>query len=207
MRVKWLQGSPTGTRFLRVGRTAKRYRAVLLATFAEPRTEADESGLEPSNPPSPTGYGEAPTLSTLIVKEMDETYSWARLGAQLYFGWFALMLTINGVGVGWLFQYGNSKPGIARLIFGIFIVLDLMGTIATFYIRRHMLHCDERIKELIRGMPRPGVARLESFRVQSAIPPMVFVNTTYGFAGMSLFILIIFWLVLEIWPRLLDTPA
>src|SRR2546430_10361876 len=89
---------------------------------------------------------EAAKQEALLLKEMEETNNWARLGAQLYFGWFALQFTVNGIAIGWLTQ-SAIKPPFNRLVFAIFIGWNLMGTITTFFIRKHILDCDSRITE------------------------------------------------------------
>src|ERR1700730_8089321 len=90
---------------------------------------------------------EVVTPVALLVKEMEEINNWARLAFQMYFGWFALQFTVNGVAMGWLFTNKGPMPTFARLVFAILLGWNLMGTITTLVIRKHILDCDSRIRE------------------------------------------------------------
>ena len=143
--------------------------------------------------------------NALLLKEMDETNNWARLGAQLYFGWFTLMITINGVAIGWLFSAKGVVPRFARLLFLIFVVLNLMGTIVAYFIRKHMLDCDRRIQEVLAGLKRNRATEGVYFEAQSPVPRQA-INTVFTFTGTALLMLLIFWTVLEIWPQVFLAP-
>lgn len=136
----------------------------------------------------------------LLVKEVDETNNWARLGAQLYFGWFTLMVTINGVAIGWLFNNRGTVPRFARAMFFIFLILNLMGTITTILIRKHMLECDQRIQEVLGGLTKDRASEANYFAPQSPVPRQA-VNTVFGFTSAVLFMLLFFWMILALWPE------
>jgi hypothetical protein len=143
---------------------------------------------------------QADKQDALLVKEVDETNNWARLGAQLYFGWFTLMLTVNGLATGWLFTNRGRVPPFARLIFLIFVVLNLMGTIVTILLRKHMLESDRRIQDVLTGLLRDHQRGDHFFAPQSPMPRQA-INTVFFFTGAALFMLLLFWIILALWPE------
>jgi hypothetical protein len=146
---------------------------------------------------------EVVTTGALLTKEMEETNHWARLGAQLYFGWFTLLLTVNGFAIGWLFTSKVATPQLfARVVFCAFVVLDVLGTIATFRIRQHLFDSDRRIKEVIKKLTQHRV--IEGTSPQSPVP-LGAIKTALGFTGIALIVLALFWSILVIFAhRLAD---
>jgi hypothetical protein len=143
--------------------------------------------------------------SALLLKEMEETNHWVRLAFQLYFGWFALQFTVNAVAMGWLFAYkGSLIPAVARLIFFIFVGWNLMGTITTFLIRKHMLACDRRIQEVLEGLTRHRVPEGHYSDPQSPVPRNA-IKTVFILCAITMFISLSFWMTLAIWPRIILT--
>jgi hypothetical protein len=138
------------------------------------------------------------SANALLMRELDEINNWARLGGQLYFGWFTLMLTVNGLAVGWIFTHNGPLPPFAPLLFGVFIVLDLMATVSTYYIRNHMLACDTRITAILEGLARHRAATDPPPDVQSPVPREA-VRTVFLFTGSTMFLLLIFWMVITVW--------
>lgn len=139
--------------------------------------------------------------STLLFKEMEETNNWARLGAQLYFGWFTLLLTANGLATGWLFTRDRSMPPLAFLVFLVFIALNLMGIIATSRIRRHLLEAHHRIEEVIGTLTQHCVNGDHGFKHQSPVP-LNAINAAFGFTSAALVMLMLFWTAVEVWLAL-----
>jgi hypothetical protein len=137
--------------------------------------------------------------TALLMKEMDETNNWARLGAQLYFGWFTLMITANGIAIGWLFSNKDAMLRFARLLFLFFIGLNLLGTIVAFRIRKHMLDCDVRIQVVLAGLSRHQEPGGLNFEPKSPVPREA-INTVCAFTATVLFTLLIFWTFIGIWP-------
>jgi hypothetical protein len=141
---------------------------------------------------------EAGNPEALLLKEIDETNAWARSGAQLYFGCFTLLLTVNGLGTGWLFTHNGRMPPFTFLLFFVFIGLNLMATIVTFRIRREMLDCDERIADVIDILTAHVVTEDTNSRPLSPMPREAF-KIAFFFAGGTLLLLLIFWTVLVVW--------
>ena len=132
-----------------------------------------------------------------LTKEMEETNDRARLGAQLYFGWFTLLLTVDGFATGWLFTRDGAMPLFARWVLCVFIGMDLLGTIATFRIREHLFASDRRLREVIAKLPRHRA--IEGIVPQSPVP-LGEIKTALGFTGAALVVLSLFWSIVAIFP-------
>jgi hypothetical protein len=165
-----------------------------------------QSEIQTSANDSPQNGGrrdpEVVTTSALLKIEMEETNNWARLGAQLYFGWFTLILTINGLATGWVFTRTGGMPRLARLIFAVFIAVNLMGAVAAYHIRNHMLNCDRRIKEVIANLTKHQSIKDVPLTPNSAVALQA-VNTVFIYTASSMMMLALFWTTLEIWPNIL----
>jgi hypothetical protein len=142
----------------------------------------------------------AVSQDALLQKEMDEINTWARLGAQLYFGWFALQFTVNGLVMNWLFTHTGAMPPFAGLIFGALIGWNLMGTIACILIRKHMLDCDLRIEAVMQRLTQHHVTEDPGFRPRSPVPRQA-INTVCVFTATPLLMLTFFWTVLFVMMR------
>lgn len=143
------------------------------------------------NPPASAVGG----TNTLILKELDEVNRWARLGALLYFGWFTLLLGVNGVGIGWLFMRYGALPPFAPLLFGVFILLNLMATLVTYFVHRYMIAAGERVTEVLESL---SMRNGGGVKAQSAVPAAA-INAAYYFTGATLFMLLLFWAILTGW--------
>jgi hypothetical protein len=137
---------------------------------------------------------EAGGADTLLAHELDEVNHWARLGAQLYFGWFTLIIIINGAGIGWLFMRNGGLPPFAPMLFWGFIVLNLLATIATYKIWGYMLASGRRVTEVLESL----TVRNGGVNVQSAVPEAA-INAAFFFTGATLFMLLLFWAILTGW--------
>ena len=137
--------------------------------------------------------------NALLFKELDETNNWARLGSQLYFGWFALLLTINGVAIGWLFAPSRAMPSFAPFVFFMFIVLNLMGTLATIFVGKYLLECDRRMQEVIATLTEHDGTENPESRPRSPMPQQA-VKILFGFTAVALIMLVLFWMILILTP-------
>ena len=107
---------------------------------------------------------------SLLTKEMEETNNWARLGFQMYFGWFALQFTVNAVAVGWFFSKGPVPMlSYTRMVFVLFAGWNLMGTITTFVIRNHIVICDLRIREVIEILTQRRLSDGDDLKARSPV--------------------------------------
>jgi|SRR6266850_1721498 len=144
--------------------------------------------------------------TALLLKEMEEINNWVRLGVQLYFGWFALQFTVNGVATGWIFTYKGTMPSFARFVFLIFIGWNLMGTITTFYFHKHILDCDQRIRDIIDVLTRQHLTEAANFKPRSPIPREA-INTVFFLCAATMLMSLVFWTALETWPQILSSPS
>jgi hypothetical protein len=140
---------------------------------------------------------EADKQDSLLLKEMEEINSWARLAFQLYFGWFALQFTVNGVAMGWLFTHSGPLSRFAPLIFGVFILWNLMGTIATVFIRKYLIAYDLRIAEALEALIRRHPTDGSLLKPQSPVPRQA-INTVFGFCAATMIVSLLFWATLEV---------
>jgi hypothetical protein len=100
-----------------------------------------------------------------------------------------LILTVNGFATAWLFSRNGTILPFARMVFGVFIVLDLMGTVATLYSRRHMHDCDRRITKIIEGLTQRYVTEVPCSKLQFPLPRQAIINIVFGFFAAALFII------------------
>jgi hypothetical protein len=137
----------------------------------------------------------------LLVKELEETNNWARLVLQLYFGWFALQFTVNGVAMGWLFRYTGPMPWFASLVFLVFAGWNLMGMIGTVLVYKGLVEGDVRLQEVTESM-----SQLHSYdhdsrpRARSPMPRGP-ISIVFGFCAVTMFISLAFWIVLFVAGR------
>ena len=148
------------------------------------------------------GEEQNPGVIALLTQEIEQTNDWARLGAQLYFGWFALILTFNGLSTNWVFTRTGVTTRFDRLIFAVFILVNVMATVAAYYIRNHMLNCDRRIKEVIKTLTAQRSIKDRSLMPNSPVALRA-VNTVFIYTASSLAMLSLFWMILEIWPNII----
>lgn len=142
--------------------------------------------------------------SAFQLKEIEENSRWARTGANLYFGWFAVIVAINVLATIWLFTYKGVRPPYARLVFLLFIGLNLTGTVVTYFIRNHMLRCDQRIRDVLTELKQEHPTEGRYSELLSPVPHQV-VTVIFAFTGVTFFMLFLFWMILEIWPHVFLT--
>jgi hypothetical protein len=137
----------------------------------------------------------------LLLKELEETNNWARLVLQLYFGWFALQFTVNGVAMGWLFTDKGPMPWFASLIFLVFIGWNLMGTIGTVMVYKGLVEGDLRIQEVIERMAQHHLDDGDSSPTPRSPMPRRPISIVFGFCAVTMFISLAFWIVLFVAGR------
>jgi hypothetical protein len=133
----------------------------------------------------------------LLLKEIDETNKWARLGAQLYLAWFALQFIVNGVATGWLFTNKGAMPASANLAYVVLILWNLMGIIATLLILKSLLDSDLRITEVIEKLT-PQYRTLAAERQSRSPLPRRAISIAFTFGAVTLFMSLAFWTILLI---------
>jgi hypothetical protein len=139
--------------------------------------------------PLPPPASDTSTEASLVLNETDQINLWARLGSHLYFGLFAVLLVVNGVALVWLSSFNRASG------FFMFIVLDLIGALATILVVKYLLECDRRIEELIEILSKHHETKDSWYKPKSAIP-LQQIKILFGFAAFALVVLLIFWTVL-----------
>ena len=149
------------------------------------------------------GHGDTEIVkpSDFLLKEMEETNDWARLGAQLYFGWFTLMLTVNGIATDGLLSHRVSV-NLGRWVSGIFIGLNSLGTVVTVLIRNQLFASDKRITAVIQILANRHPTDYSYAKTQSPVPRKA-INVALVFTALGLLMFLVFWIALEVWPNLL----
>lgn len=135
---------------------------------------------------------------TLVLRELEEVNRWARQGALLHFGWFMLILAVNGVGVIWVFTAAGFMPRFAPLLFAVFVLLDLVAAVVTFFLWGHLKAADTRVKEVLETLSRQNGNGSGGVSPQSAVP-LPALGLEFFFTCATLFLLFLFWAVLTGW--------
>ena len=132
--------------------------------------------------------------AVLLLKDLEETNSWARSGFRLFFGWFAWQFTVNAAAIGWLFIYKGPLPALARMVYAMFIGWNLLGTIGTLLVHKSLHDCDLRIKEVIERLTQDHRPVDPSWKPRSAIPLQA-INAVFIFCAVSTFMSMSFWTI------------
>lgn len=207
MLVRIIKRRPRVVRHVTVRRVKRRYK-VLVGTIEgapvlsnskyESTDDSKYDRTDQTSPPEtpPETAPRDPEVREMLIKEIDESNNWARLGLQLYFGWFALQFTVNGVAVGWLFtRTGGTLPWFARLVFLVFILWNLMGMIVTELLYKSLAETDRRIKQVIETMIKFYRIADPGFYPRSPMP-RTWIRTVFRFCVTTMLISLLFWTVL-----------
>jgi hypothetical protein len=193
MHIKRIEPSQTRIHLTSVPRLGKRSR-VLLGSYVDAGIRNGESrGLS-----SAWRNQEPVKPGAILLKEIEETNSWARLAFQLYFGWFALQFTVNGIAIGWLFTFNGPLPSFASLIFLVFIGWNVMGLVVTILVYKALLDFDSRVKEVIRTMAKLDPTSHEPWSKARFAVPRSTIGIVLGCCGLTVLISLAFWLVLYV---------
>jgi|SRR4030095_6838889 hypothetical protein len=194
--MKWIEANP-GVRYIRLRRRGKRGTRVLFGTAVDPCFQGNVTNGASGSAPAPVG---SQKTGGLLLQEMEETNNWARLALQLYFGWFALQFTVNGVAMGWLFTYHGPMPWFASLIILVFVGWNVIGAIGTVLVYKGLANCDARIDELIETLAKHISAEDYWSKPRSPIPRSM-LNAVFTFCAITMFVSLGFWLILFIGGR------
>jgi len=200
MQIEVVPPAPTRIRYVKMRRHGKHEDTLVLASLAC-WLEAEDGACETKalKPASSSGdQNDGTPRDVLLLKEMDETNHWARLGAQLYFGAFTVLLTVNVLAAGWLFTHTGRMPSFTFLSFFVFMGLDLMGTVMTYRILQEMLNSDDRLAD-ITDILTQHLANEDVSSAPMSPMPREAIRVTYFFTGATSFLLFVFWTVLVIW--------
>lgn len=148
------------------------------------------------------GDFDAPTANhgdqaqALLIKEMDETNSWARAGLQAFYSWFTIALTADVLALGWLIV--NLKPetpaGLVRLIFLVFIAWNLLGFFSIFRFYRNLQDFGRRSQVIVDTLHYR--LKIQDLGPASESPvPQKALRGTFLYCALALATITVFWVV------------
>ncbi len=106
------------------------------------------------------------SLQALLLNEQKELNEWNRSVSQIYFTWYTVFLTLNGAGLGWVFEKTvgagrpDLKPGI--VVFALWNILSIVTTIGVIYYVRSSNARIQMINDLITEEMEDGDIRVKS---------------------------------------------
>ena len=190
LKVKWQKGGQR-VRYINLRRSKKRSNRVLFGTVV---TNVNANGNTHDTPsPSPNETRTSDEGAKLLLTEIAEASNWARLGFQVYFGWFALQFTVNAVAVGWLIGRDAPQPWLFNLACLLLMGWDLLGAIMTVLVYKALAGKDERTVELLAVLNRHYQTSNLQVESQSPMPRKSFA-LIFGFCGLTMFVSFFFWL-------------
>jgi hypothetical protein len=142
----------------------------------------------------------------LLLGELEEINSWARLSAQLYCAWFTLMLTVNILAVGWLVGQGGTAraaAGFGKPAIIVLIAVNLVGVIVAVYTRGEMLEHRLRIQAILDGFAAKDWMDRSFISPRSALS-VTAINTVFAGTATGLLALLVFWSYVLIRPGILS---
>ena len=195
MSIKWNEPRPRIVRYITLRKLNKRQRALVGSVVAA--GIVGNSKCEKSEP-AETEHRDrkAGEGSSLLLREFEEANNWARLALQLYFGWFALQFTVNGIAMGWLFTRTGPLPWFSSLIFLVFVGWNLMGAIGTVMVYKSLATGDLRMKHVIEAMAKSDQTNQQVWpRPRSAMQQKP-ISVVFGFCVVTMFISLFFWVAM-----------
>jgi hypothetical protein len=196
MSVKRSARNPTVVRYIRVKRKHRDddLGAAIAAAVVSSESRRDCSDGTSEAPQRDVGAYQA---STLLLKEFDEANIWGRLVVQLYFGFFAVQFTVNGVAISWLFTHAGEKwPPYTSLVYLLFVGWNLMGTIGTVLVLKGLAEGDRRMKRVMEEVFETNYAdQNSSDRPRSAMPYRA-ISIVFSFCVATLLLSLLFWIVM-----------
>jgi len=128
----------------------------------------------------------------LLFKEIEEIHSWARVGFQVYFGWFALQFSVNALAAGWLLAR-NSPVAHFSLACLLLIIWNLLGALMTVLVYKALVGMDARSVELLGVLNRHHRTTDLNAESQSPIARASF-PVLFGVSAVTMFVSAFFWM-------------
>lgn len=191
LKVKWQNGGQR-VRYINLSRSRKRSNRALLGTIV---TNVHANGRD--NTGATTTSDDA---AKLLLKEIEEASNWARIGFQVYFGWFALQFTVNAVAVGWLIGQNSPQPWLFNLACLLLMAWNLLGGIMTVLVYKALAAKDERTVEVLGILNRHYRTSDLNMQSQSPMPRSSFA-LIFAFCAVTMFVSLFFWLFVLIGGR------
>ncbi len=194
MRIaKWQTGDQR-VRYVNLRRSRKRSNRVLFGTIVR---NVHVNGHDDT---STSGTRIMDDAAKLLLKEIEEAGNWARIGFQVYFGWFALQFTVNAVAVGWLVGQNSPRPWLFNLACLLLMAWNLLGGIMTVLVYKALASKDERTVEVLAILDRHYRTSDLHTASQSPMPRSSFA-LIFSFCAVTMFVSFFFWLFVLIGGR------
>jgi hypothetical protein len=134
---------------------------------------------------------------SLLVNELAEINNYIRSRFAIYMSWYTMTFTVNVVAIGWLIANHSNVVGtalnLARFVFVLIALWDLMGIVATLSIRSSIVSSDARIAAILSSIS--GREEHHTMYPRSPIPRKS-LTLAFALAAISLFVLLLLWIVL-----------
>jgi hypothetical protein len=190
--VKWNAGD-SRFRYISMRGSRKRSNRVLFGTVVTRNVHPHENG---DDKPAPNGSGTNTHISDegakLLSKEIEESNSWARVGFQVYFGWFALQFSVNALAAGWLLAR-NAPVAHFSLSCLLLITWNLLGALMTVLVYKALAAMDARNVELLAVLNRHYRTSDLQAESQSPIAQASF-PVLFGVSAVTMFVSAFFFL-------------
>ena len=190
MRIVKYSGDPR-FRYLNLRGSRKRSNRVLfgalVTTHVHPRENGDE---KPSPNGDATNVHVTDEGAKLLSKEIEESNSWARVGFQVYFGWFALQFSVNALAAGWLL----ARDAVAHFSLACLLLIcwNLLGGFVTVLAYKALAARDERTVELLAVLNRHY--RTSDLHIEAGSPmPRSSFAAIFALCAVTMFVSFVFW--------------
>lgn len=184
--VKWQTGDQR-VRYVNLRRSRKRSNRVLFGTVV---TSVHANGHDDASSRSETRISDEG--AKLLSKEIDEINNWARIGFQVYFGWFALQFSVNALAAGWLLAR-NAPAQHFTLACLLLISWNLLGALMTVLVYKALAAMDARHVELLAVLNRHY--RTSDLQAESQSPlARASFPVLFGVSAVTMFVSAFFWM-------------
>lgn len=177
LKVKWQNGGQR-VRYVNLRRSGKRSNRALLGTIV---TNVHANGRDNTGATKTTD-----DAAKLLLKEIDDIHGWARVGFQVYFGWFALQFSVNAVAAGWLLAR-NAPIQHFSLSCGLLITWNLLGALMTVLVYKALAAMDARTVEILGVLNRHYQTSDLNTEAHSAVARASF-PVLFGVSAVTMFV-------------------
>jgi len=128
----------------------------------------------------------------LILRELDDSYSWMRTLGQFMIAWYSFFVTANVAILGWKFTKGTTI-NFPPLWFYFFYLLSIFGTLVVILTAIYFTTAERRNRSLISrlnqlGHLSPDLAMQPSF-------PLPFIQVGFFLMALGLLVLLVIWIM------------
>jgi hypothetical protein len=152
-----------------------------------------------NGPDANGGDDQNPKAGELLLVELGETNQWARTTFQLYFAWFALQFTVNGVAMGWLFTYHGTVSWFAPVVFVAFVAWNFIGLIGAILSYKELTSYDLLIQKLTAAAT--SNTSVDGVTIPRTSIPRSMMTVLFVFCAVSSFFSLTIWILVLVGGR------